>query len=79
MRSRSIARVVEEHRWDAEAVLAVRGVPGECTPSGPESIGPDIEESMHPHLEDDAEIRDAEEDAEPMTKKERKNRCGSSD
>ena len=72
VRSRSVARVVEEHRWDAEAILAVRGVPGRCTPNGPESIGPDIEESMHPHLEGDAEIRDVAEDDDALVRKDRK-------
>ena len=72
MRSRSVARVVQEHRWDAKAVLAVKGVPGKCTPSGPESIGPDIEESMHPHLEGDAEVRDDAEDADPLARKDGK-------
>ena len=28
VRSRYLARVVEEHRWDDESALAVKGVPG---------------------------------------------------
>ena len=79
VRSRSIARVVQASRWDKDAVLKVKGIPGALTPAGSESIDPTIEESSSPHLEGDAEIRDAAEsslpaEAEPLQGNERKAR-----
>ena len=66
IKSRSVARVVESHRWDAEAVARIRGTPGELCPTGRETIDPSIEESFTPHLDADAEDRAAAEDDQPM-------------
>ena len=65
VKSRSVARVVQASRWDKDAVLAIKGIPGFLTPSGPEIIDARIEESTSPHTEGDAEAREQAESALP--------------
>ena len=74
IKSRSVARNVEEHRWDAAAVLKIRHLPIHLTPAGVESISPAIEESLAPHLDGDAAERQAAEDGFPAAEKRREKR-----
>ena len=65
IKSRSLARVVSASRWDARALNNIKGIPGDLTPVGLEDIGPQIEESLSPHLDADADSRQQADDAEP--------------
>ena len=58
VKSRSVARVMIANRWDKDAVLKIRGIPGSLNPAGAEDINPQIEESDSPHLDGDAEERE---------------------
>ena len=54
VKTRSVARVVEAHRWDADAILKIKGTPSSLTPSGSEDIDAAVEESNAPHVDGDA-------------------------
>ena len=67
VKSRSLARVVAASRWDSAAIMGVKGIPGDLTPSGSEDSDPVLEEVEAPHLPADADpIRKADE-AEPAS------------
>jgi hypothetical protein len=65
VKTRSVARVVEAHRWDSKAVLDIKGTPSSLTPIGPEDIDAAVEESDQPHIEGDAGERDRAEHSLP--------------
>ena len=57
IKARSVVRVVEGSRWNADALLAVRGTPSLLCPAGPEDISADIGNLARPHEDRDAEPR----------------------
>ena len=66
MKLRSVARVVEACRWESDAVLRFKGIPGDVVPSGTEAVDAAIEESHAPHLNGDTEAREKAEADIPM-------------
>ena len=58
VKSKTVARVMIANRWNKDAVLKVRGIPGSLNPAGTEDINPKIEESESPHLDGDLEERE---------------------
>ena len=69
VKSRSVARVVQANRWDPDAILKIKGIPGDMVPSGTEDIDASIEESHTPHLDGDIEAREKAEVDVPMDNK----------
>ena len=57
-KSRSIARVVADGRWDADAVQKIRGTPGKLVAmTSPSSDFQHLEEVQDPHVDGDAAAR----------------------
>ena len=57
IRTRSVCRVVEGSRWNAAAILGVKGTPSLLCPMDDETIGPDLEGLQEPHLDRDHDVQ----------------------
>ena len=66
VKARSLCRVVEASRWSSTALLGVIGTPRKLCPSGPEDIGPHLEELDRPHADADESLRDQVDDEGKM-------------
>ena len=58
VKARSLCRVVEASLWSSAALLGITGTPSKLCPSGPEDIGPRLEELDRPHADADESLRD---------------------